>query len=103
MSKASERQFRTGKVIPFLKTLEHTSYFPIQQASIKGDADFILCAGGRFIWLELKKSGGKPTPLQVFKADWVRRTRGVTLLADPDNWEQVATTLLYYDRGDGTW
>jgi hypothetical protein len=99
-SKISERSFRTGTVIPQLKRLLHTSYFPIQQASIKGDADFILCARGWFVWLELKRRGGEPTELQKFKANWVRQTYGITLLASPDNWEEIRAILLKLDEGE---
>lgn len=102
-SAQSERSFRTNRVLPFFGALVHTSVFPIQQASIKGDADYILCAQGRFIWLELKRSGEKPSALQAFKADWVKSTGGVVLVADPDNWEETKTLLLELDRRNYSW
>jgi hypothetical protein len=95
----SERSFRAHRVAPFLAALEGSAYFPIQQTSIKGDADYILCCAGRFVWLELKKSGEKPTALQKFKADWVRKTGGIVLVADPDNWPEIQTALWLLDKG----
>lgn len=92
-----ETRFRTGKVIPFLKTLRHTAFFPIQQIAIVGDPDFFLCCCGRFVALELKAAGEKTRPSQQAKLDWVVRTHGVSLVADPDNWEEIKTLLLKLD------
>lgn len=95
-----ETRFRTNKVIPFLKTLKNTAYFPIQQIAICGDSDFHLCCAGRFVALELKIPGKKAEPLQQAKLDWVTRTHGVSLVADPTNWESVKDSLQRLDRGD---
>ena len=95
-----ETAFRKNRVLPFLKTLEHTSYFPIQQLAISGDADYILCSRGKFVWLELKDEGEDLRPLQMFKADWVKKTGGIPLRAGPDNWEQVKSLLLNLDQGE---
>lgn len=96
-----ETQFRAGKVIPFLKKLIGTSYFPIQQQTIRGDADFILCCRGVFVWLELKAhEGAAIAPVQQAKADWVRHTGGVALIASPDNWDSVKLLLNHLNKGD---
>jgi hypothetical protein len=100
MAQGPERKFRTSQVAPFLRKLKTTAHFPIQQKAIRGDADYILCAHGWFVWLELKKSGGKQDPLQVFKAVTVERCKGVVIVASPDNWEQVKKLLLQLDRGE---
>lgn len=98
MAKKPETVFRE-RVRKFLPTLKNTSYFPIQQMTIRGDADFILCVCGHFVWLELKKDEkSKPTALQIYKAEWVRKTGGITLLAYPENWEHVKETLSMLDK-----
>jgi hypothetical protein len=100
MAHKPETNFRQNRVIPFLKRLKHSSYFPIQQLAISGDADFILCCAGRFVWLELKARGGVQSKLQIYKADWVRKTGGTPLLADPDNWEGIKSILRTLDQGE---
>lgn len=95
-----ETKFRVGKVIPFLKKLRHTAYFPIQQLTIVGDADFLLCCHGRFVALELKADGEKPRPIQQAKLDWVTKTHGVSIVANPKTWEEAKSLLLYLDRGE---
>jgi len=94
-----ETRFRVNQVIPFLKELKNTSYFPIQQLSILGDADFILCCNGGFVWLELKDIKESLRPLQEYKASWVVRTGGVAIKADPDNWEEVKLFLQQLNKG----
>ena len=94
-----ETSFRKNKVIPFLKTLNRAVYFPIQQKTIRGDADFILCCQGFFVWLELKTDEGAPDPLQVYKASCVTQTGGISLIAKPDNWELVKNFLSLLDKG----
>jgi hypothetical protein len=94
-----ETAFRQNRVVPFLNSLLHTAVFPIQQLAISGDPDFLLCMQGRFVALEIKDRGEVPRPLQQYKLDQVVRTRGVALVADPDNWEQIKSVLSQYDRG----
>lgn len=97
----SERSFRTNRVLPFLKSLRETAYFPIQQKTIRGDADYILCSHGFFVWLELKKNTkSKLAPLQKFKANQVLKCFGYAFRADPDNWETVKCFLIKLDRGE---
>ena len=94
-----ERDFRKNVVLPFLKTLKHTEFFPIQQLSIRGDFDYILCVRGLFVGLELKREEESLRPLQMYKADQVRAKGGIAFRAGPDNWEQVKSMLLKLDEG----
>lgn len=95
-----ERSFRVNQVIPFLKTLEHTIAFPIQQVAIRGDPDYVLCVAGRFVSLELKAASGVTAPLQEFKRQQVNKTGGVGLIASPQNWEEIKKLLLQLDQGE---
>lgn len=92
-----ETKFRVNLVDPFLKTLKNCTSFSIQQVSINGDPDKMLCLNGRFVGLELKDVGEKPRKLQVFKLDQIDRTNGVALVADRDNWNETKEILSYMD------
>jgi len=89
-----ERSFRTNHVIPFLKTLPKTAVFPVQQSSIRGTPDFLLCVNGRFLGLELKRSDhDHPTKLQEYVGDCIKRSNGFYLVASPQGWDETKKTL----------
>lgn len=92
-----ETVFRRNKVDPFLKQLKNCFNESIQQVSIHGSPDKFLCIHGRFVALELKSSGGKPTQLQDYKLASIEKSGGATIVAYPENWEQVKTRLSFMD------
>lgn len=94
-----ESAFRHDRVDPFLKKLKNTAAFSIQQQSIRGTADKILCIRTYFVWLEIKKEGEDPDPLQAYNASQVRRAGGIALCAKPENWAKVSLFLKMLDDG----
>lgn len=100
MAQKPETRFRNAQVKPFLKTLKMTTAFPIQQMAIHDDPDFLLCINGRFVALELKSRKGKVRPLQDYKLTQVRRTGGLSFVADQDNWDSIKKILILMDRGE---
>lgn len=96
-----ETKFRQSKVIPFLKTLKNTKYFSIQQKSISGTPDILLCMNGKFVALELKKDGlSKISELQKYNLSEVTRTKGTSFLAFPEIWDVIKGYLQALDRGE---
>ena len=98
--KKLETNFRQNSVIPFLKTLQNTMAFPIQQVSIRGDPDYILCVAGRFVSLELKSEGGDLAALQKYKKYQIEKCGGVGFVANPQTWAAVKAALLQLDQGE---
>jgi hypothetical protein len=88
VAKKPETVFRS-RITPFLHALPNTAVFPIQQKSIRGDPDFMLCVNGLFVALELKDVGCIPDALQDFKLHKVQQAKGMALVADPDNWDSI--------------
>lgn len=96
-----ETVFRQSKVIPFLKTLKNTAYFPIQQASIVGDPDFLLCICGRFVALELKSDEGVLSDLQRYNLQYIRnRGQGKAFVAEPKTWDSIKEILTKLSEGE---
>lgn len=93
MSQKPETVFRQNRVRPDLLALPNCAIFPIQQKSIRGDPDFILCINGLFIGLELKDDGKEPDPLQEFKLDNIKNAKGIALVAQPQNWDEIYEIL----------
>lgn len=99
-----ETAFRNNKVNPFLKRLKISWSTSIQQLSIRGIPDKILCVRGKFAVMELKKAGGKPTELQLQNLYLIDKAGGIAIVASPDNWEEVKTFLTKLAEGeDVTW
>lgn len=94
-----ETRFRK-RVDVFLKSLENTTAESIQQASLRGTADKILCVHGWFVWMEIKTDEGDLTPLQTYKASNVRvKGKGIAFAARPGNWPQIMAFLTLLDKG----
>lgn len=87
-------------VNPFLKTLRNTVAFSVQQLSLCGHPDILLCIRGKFIAMELKAKGGKVRPLQEHFLNLVRQAGGLALVVDPDNWKETKELLTQLDRGE---
>ncbi len=94
----SEANFRK-RVDKFLKTLKRTHAESIQQVSIGGTPDKLLCVNGHFVALELKDRGKQPTALQRRFLDRTERAGGFAFCADPDNWPYVSEIIRALDSG----
>ncbi len=89
----SETKFKVTTIYPFLKTLKNCCYFTIQQASISGTPDMMVCINGVFFALEIKSERGKPSPLQTYNLAQINRCGGVGLLVYPENWNDIKKLL----------
>lgn len=102
MSQKPETRFRATQVVPFLKSLKHTTYFSIQQRALRGVPDLLLCCNGVFVALELKSERGSADPLQLHNLQRIRETFGLAILASPANWEEAKALILSIDQGGHT-
>ncbi len=98
MAQKTETRWRNSVVVPFLKTLKHTWFTSIQQVSIKGTPDILLCANGRFVGLELKTNEGKLSKLQEYNLECIEKAGGMAIVANPSTWDGIKTFLTHIDR-----
>lgn len=62
----------------------------IQQVAIRGTPDILICCGGYFIALELKKDeSSKTDKLQDYTLDKIADAGGHTFVAHPENWTGI--------------
>lgn len=54
-----------------------------------GIPDFICCYEGRFVAIECKAAGGKPTTLQEVQLEKIADAKGMTFVIDPSNIDTV--------------
>lgn len=58
-----------------------------------GIPDIICCVNGRFLAIECKAGGNKPTPLQVREIENIRLAGGVAIVANEGNWDMVRSLV----------
>lgn len=58
-----------------------------------GAPDFLTCIGGRFVGIEAKAEGNKPTALQLFNLSEIRRAGGLGFVIDETNVATLRKTL----------
>lgn len=85
MAETPERKVKT-KVINFLKSIG--AYYAMPVASGFGNAgvpDILCCYRGKFIGIECKANGGKPTRLQLSNLQAIRDAGGLAFVIDEHN------------------
>lgn len=84
----------------FLDSLENCYHESIQQMTIRGTCDKIICIHGFGLWAELKDERGLPDPLQVYKASkWRNQGKGIAFIWRPQNHELVKKFLTLLNAG----
>ena len=70
----------------------------VQQVSTLGTPDRLGCVSGRFVGLETKDEGEKPSPIQKVKLELIRRSGGYARVIVPSNWEEVLEELIQMEK-----
>lgn len=58
-----------------------------------GAPDFLVCYRGRFIGVECKANGNKPTALQEKNLEDIRKNNGIGLVVDENNVDSLRESL----------
>lgn len=58
-----------------------------------GIPDILVCRNGLFLGIEVKGTGGKPSQLQLYHRDEIRRAGGIAIILYPHQWEQFQLML----------
>lgn len=83
------------RIKPLLEALPNTWVERVQQVSIRGTPDWILCVRGHFVALELKKDDETmPDALQIHKLNKIQRASGLAFVVSPENWEAIYKILI---------
>lgn len=73
-----------------LKKLPMCWFAKIQQVTINGTPDFLMCVNGVFVALELKATfNDKTTALQDFNLQKIGDCGGFGIVTHPENWKTV--------------
>lgn len=89
MAQTPEKRVKT-KVESILKGEGAYYFFPATHGyGRSGVPDIIACVNGRFLAIECKAGGNKPTALQVREIENIRSAGGVAVVANEENWDEV--------------
>lgn len=79
-----------AKVVTQLKALGAYYFYPVTGGfGASGVPDIICCYRGRFIGIECKANGNKPTKLQQMNLDNIAAQGGLALVIDEKNVSQL--------------
>ncbi len=93
MSSTPEKKVK-DKVVKILK--EHGVYyfFPATHGyGRSGVPDIICCAAGKFLAIECKAGGNKPTVLQLREIQAIRTAGGVAIVVDETNVDELTVLV----------
>ena len=100
MAQTPEKRVKT-QVEAVLKNEGAYYFFPATHGyGRSGVPDIIACVNGRFLAIECKAGGNKPTALQVREIENIRIAGGVAVVANEENWDEVRL-LVREMRGAG--
>jgi Holliday junction resolvase len=89
MAQTPEKRVKT-KVEAVLKNEGAYYFFPATHGyGRSGVPDIIACVNGRFLAIECKAGGNRPTALQVREIENIRLAGGMAVVANEENWDEV--------------
>ena len=65
-----------------------------------GVPDLLVCCGGYFIAIELKAPTGKPSQLQLWTIDQIRKAGGFAIVLYPDKFYMLKDLVMDLKRGE---
>jgi len=90
---AGEKNFE-NKIKKFLKDREcwYVKYFANRNTRA-GVPDILACINGHFVAIEVKAENGKPTELQKWNVEQIKRSGGIALILYPADWERFVELI----------
>ena len=99
MAKTPEKIVK-DKVVSVLKAEGVYYFFPATHGfGRSGVPDIVCCVSGKFLAIECKANGNKPTALQIREIEAIRSCDGVAIVVDETNWDMVRGLLRMLDAG----
>lgn len=87
---ASEKNFE-NRVKKFLKEqgCYFVKYWGGGNFTRSGVPDLLVCCNGRFLGLEIKAENGKPSELQRYHIEQIKKAGGIGLIVYPKQFEEL--------------
>lgn len=84
---ASEKAFE-NKIKAYLKSqnIWHVKFFANRMTKV-GVPDILACVNGRFVAIEVKAANGKPSEIQLWNVEKIRKSGGIAMVLYPDQFD----------------
>lgn len=94
--KMSEEKNFENKVKRYLKenNIWYVKYFE-NGVTKAGIPDILACVNGFFVGIEIKASKGKPSEIQKYQQEQIRKSNGISIILYPDMFEHFKSYVQY--------
>ena len=91
---ASEKNFE-NKIKKFLKEQNcyYIKYWGGGQFTKSGVPDLLICCNGYFVAVEVKAENGKPSDLQLWNIEQIKKSGGIAMVVKPSDYENIKKVI----------
>lgn len=102
VSKIAQEKTFEQKIKNFLKSKGcwHVKYFANRMTK-SGIPDILACVNGYFLAIEVKAARGKPSELQLWNREQIRKSNGIAIVLYPDQFEDFKKLVEKLMHRDG--
>lgn len=68
--------------------------------TISGVPDLLCCVKGKFVALEIKSEKGKPSKLQLWQIEQIKKAGGIARVVYPKDWDTLLELLDIIQNGE---
>lgn len=90
------------RVLRYLRAVPQVWCCKVQQVSIKGTPDILMCIAGVFVALELKTDTGVLSELQKHNLKLINSCGGFGIVLTPSKFEEFTNAIEDFTKGDSS-
>ena len=85
----TEKTFQTKLIKLIEKNNGYVVKFNASAISKIGVPDLLACINGKFVGLEVKKENGKPSEIQLWNIEQIKKSGGIAMVVKPSDYENI--------------
>lgn len=85
----TEKAFQSKLIKLIEKNNGYVVKFNASAISKIGVPDLLACINGKFVGLEVKKENGKPSEIQLWNIEQIKKSGGIAMVVKPSDYESV--------------
>ena len=85
----TEKTFQRKLIKLIEKNNGYVVKFNASAISKIGVPDLLACINGKFVGLEVKKENGKPSEIQLWNIEQIKKSGGIAMVVKPSDYENV--------------